>query len=222
MSERGPDHNRTRPSAASGRCVAAAAAACVASLTFTAPAFAQTATTASSGPKPAVRQVNVLPLSFEEQRQDPNAAPTFVSRSPGHALTVSADQAALTVRGTGASGNTLRMTLSGARAGVEMTALDALPGKVYHATSDSRGLQSGNTTYRRVKGSGIYPGIDLIYYGSDRQLEFDFVVAPRADARQIRLAFSGADSMTLEPGGELAFRLGGEVVRLKKPRLYQE
>jgi hypothetical protein len=92
---------------------------------------------------------------------------------------------------------------------------------VYHATSDSRGRSAATSIYRRVKDTGVYPGVDLIYYGNDRQLEFDFVVAPRADARQIH-PFSGADTMTLEPGGEPAFRLDGEDVRLEKPRLYQE
>ena len=97
-----------------------------------------------------------------------------------------------------------------------------MPGKVYHATSASRGTLSGNTAFRRVKSTGVYPGIDIVYYGNERHLEFDFVVAPRRDAKQIRLAFSGADRVRLEPDGELSLRVNGEDVRLKKPVIYQE
>ncbi|MGH9139590.1 MAG: hypothetical protein ACRD2I_00460, partial [Vicinamibacterales bacterium] len=204
---------------------AAWTAGSLAALVLTAAAVsAQPAAQAPSpDPRPIVRPLNTPPLSFEEQHAGPDAAPTFVSRGPRHALTVTVDEAKLTVRRAGtAHESTLRMALRGASRGAQMTALEALPGRIYHATADSRGGLSGSRTYRRVRDAGVYPGIDLIYYGNDRQLEFDFAVAPDAEPEQIRLGFSGADSMTLEPGGELAFRLDGEDVRLKKPRLYQD
>ena len=91
MSERGPGHNRTRSSIGSGGSSAAAMAACVASLLFTVVASAQTTThPPSRDAVPMVRPLNTLPLSFEERRQDPDAAPTFVSQGARHALTISA------------------------------------------------------------------------------------------------------------------------------------
>src|SRR5262249_49270978 len=60
------------------------------------------------------------------------------------------------------------------------------------------------------------------YYGNDHELEFDLLVAPHADAKQIRLAFSGADEMHLAENGEIAFSAEGQEVHLRKPVIYQE
>ena len=53
-------------------------------------------------------------------------------------------------------------------------------------------------SYAQVKYEGVYPGVDLVYYGNQRQLEYDFVVAPSAEPDQIKLSFAGADGMRLE------------------------
>src|SRR5205807_573042 len=82
----------------------------------------------------------------------------------------------------------LRMKFSGANSNAEITGQEPLPGKTYYADAHTIEPLKGNATFRRVKYSGIYPGIDAVYYGNDRQLEFDFVIAPHADARRIRLA----------------------------------
>lgn len=161
-----------------------------------------------------------VPLSFE-QTGDP-AKPAFVSRRPTHTLTLTSEATELTVRRTAQAIKALRMTLAGANRRAEIAGLDPLPGKVYHATATSRGALAGNATYRRVKYDDVYPGIDVVYYGNERELEFDFVVEANRDPERIRLEFSGADDMRLAPSGELVFGMGGDEIRLKKPRLYQE
>src|SRR5688572_19880419 len=177
---------------------------------------------ATAAPVAAPPRAPRLPLQFEGVSDD-RGRQTFVARGPGYDLTVTAAEAALTLRKAGqADAGTLRMTLSGARPASPIAGLDALPGKVYHATAASRGTLSGNSTFRQVKSSGVYPGIDVVYYGNERHLEFDFLVAPRHDPKKIRLAFSGADRVALAPGGELSLRVNGEDVRLKKPVIYQE
>jgi hypothetical protein len=76
--------------------------------------------------------------------------------------------------------------------------------------------------YARVRCNGVYPGIDLVYYGRQRQLEYDFVVTPGADPGLIRLGFEGARGLRLDSGGNLVVALeGGEVVQ-HAPRIYQE
>ena len=103
-----------------------------------------------------------------------------------------------------------------------MTGVDPLPGLIYHARRDSKGPLPGHATFRRVRQSNVYRGIDLEYYRSDRELEFDFVVAAHADPRQIRLSFSGVSSMAMDEAGELALDVEGRGIRLKRPVVYQE
>ncbi|MEO7649013.1 MAG: hypothetical protein ABIZ80_00970 [Bryobacteraceae bacterium] len=42
-------------------------------------------------------------------------------------------------------------------------------------------------TYARVQYHDVYPGIDLLSYGAEWQLDYDFVVAPNVVPSQIRV-----------------------------------
>src|SRR5205814_9174838 len=68
----------------------------------------------------------------------------------------------------------------------------------------------------------VYPGIDLVYYGNQRQLEYDFVVAPGADPNRIVLGFQGAERLEINAEGELVLHAAGEVIRQRVPVIYQE
>jgi hypothetical protein len=76
--------------------------------------------------------------------------------------------------------------------------------------------------YRKVRVSGVYPGIDLVYYGDGRKLEYDFVVRVGANPGNIRLTYEGAVSLNTDQEGKLLIgtRLGAIVQG--KPRVYQE
>ena len=63
----------------------------------------------------------------------------------------------------------------------------------YYYGSDPKGWLTGVRHYGRVSYEGVYPGIDVVYYGNQRQLEYDFVVSPGANPNDIRLKFDGAD-----------------------------
>jgi len=80
----------------------------------------------------------------------------------------------------------------------------------------------GVPLYGKIIYSGIYPGIDLIYYGNQNQLEYDFVVAPGASWRSIRLAFSGAQAVAIDANGDLKLQTRGGWVRHRRPRVYQQ
>lgn len=124
---------------------------------------------------------------------------------------------------TMANTSVLRMQLVGANPAPQVAAREELPGKVnYFLGTDSSRWRTGVPTYGRVEYRGVYPGIDLVYYGNQRQLEYDFVVAPGANPRSIALTFEGADRVVLDAGGELVLHVGGEQVRQHKPILYQE
>jgi uncharacterized repeat protein (TIGR01451 family) len=183
------------------------------------------------------QQFRNQPLAFEENRGQSDARVKFLARGKGHTLFLTKDEAVLALRKKrssvvssplsvksteSAAEAILRMKFSGADLNAQISGQEPLPGKIYYADAKSKGPLTGNATFRRVKYSGIYPGIDAVYYGNDRQLEFDFEVAPGADPTQIQLSLSGAQGIALEKNGDLSLRLGGEEIRLRKPAIYQK
>jgi hypothetical protein len=184
---------------------------------------------AQSRPVPDVRSLPAhldQGLVFEDATTGAQSGPAFLARNNQHVLTLTRN--AMLLHRTAASSTSaenaseLLVRFSGAETGTAMEGVGELPGKVYHANANLIGPLQGRPTFRRVKYTGIYPGVDAIYYGNDRQLEFDFVVAPHANPNRIRLAFRGADKMRLTETGEMIFRLGSEEIRLRKPTIYQE
>ncbi|HYY59371.1 MAG TPA: hypothetical protein VE842_18735, partial [Pyrinomonadaceae bacterium] len=117
----------------------------------------------------------------------------------------------------------LRMNLLGANRGAAVQGLNELEGKVNYLTgNDSERWRTNIRTFGRVRYNEVYPGIDLVYYGNQRLLEYDFVVAPGSDARAIALEFAGADKVEVSAAGELLLTLGESIVRQPKPVVYQE
>ena len=105
---------------------------------------------------------------------------------------------------------------------MEPTGEEQLPGRVnYFFGSDPAKWHADIPTYAKVRYTGIYPGIDLIFHGSsspDGKLEFDFVIAPHAAPRAIRLQFSGQNHLHVAPNGDLIVSTNGETVPSGKPR----
>src|SRR5262249_27139425 len=107
--------------------------------------------------------------------------------------------------------------------GTGITGVDELPGKAnYFRGRDPAGWLTGVSTYRRVQYSNLYPGIDLVYYGSQRRLEYDFVLSAGADAGRIRAVLDGVDEASVGERGELILRVGARTLVQPRPRVYQE
>lgn len=118
---------------------------------------------------------------------------------------------------------TLHMEMVGANPNTHLKGLDELKGKVnYFHGNDPKQWHSNIPTYAKVNYEAIYPGIDLTFYGNSRQLEYDFIVAPRADPRAIRLSIGGADNISLDSRGDLILNTAEGDVRLRKPLVYQD
>lgn len=98
-----------------------------------------------------------------------------------------------------------------------------LPGNAnYFVGRDPSNWKSGISTFRRVRYPSIYPGIDLLYYGNQRQLEFDFVVSPSADPDQIALKVETSGRLKISKAGEVAIVGEGYTAPvLRKPKIYQ-
>jgi hypothetical protein len=162
------------------------------------------------------------PLAFEENRGQTDSRVRFLSRGDGYGLFLTLDEAVLSLH-EGNSARTLRLRWEGAAPAPRVAGEGELPGKSHYLVgNDPAKWRTGIASYQKVQYKEIYPGIDLVFYGNPRQLEYDFVLAPGADPRTVRLAVEGADRMEIDPAGDLVLHLGGGDVRLKRPVSYQE
>jgi hypothetical protein len=117
----------------------------------------------------------------------------------------------------------VRMQLVGGNAKGRIIGLDELPGRSnYLIGNDPKRWHSNVPSYSKVKFQNVYPGIDLLYYGDKRQLEYDLEVAPGADPSQIKLSFGGVDRMRVDAAsGDLVLQVGDDEVRFHKPTVFQ-
>ena len=116
----------------------------------------------------------------------------------------------------------LRMKLVGSNAKTHVIGQDELPGKSnYFIGNDPKKWHTGVRQFAKVRYGDVYPGVDLVYYGHQRELEYDFVLKPGADPQAIRLGIRGAKRLRLEHG-DLVLTSGGGDVHLRSPQIYQE
>jgi hypothetical protein len=161
-----------------------------------------------------------FPLSFEANRGQANSQVRFVSRRPGYTLFLTSNEAVLV---SGKSNSVARMKLTGSNPAPQVCGLDELSGKSYYFIgNDPKKWQSAVPNYARVRYQAVYPGIDLIYYGNQRQLEYDFVVAPGAEPKSIRLSFPDARRIRIDrESGDLTVDCTSGEVQFRKPVAYQ-
>src|SRR5579863_1281901 len=170
-----------------------------------------------------------LPLNFEanigQVRQGSNAV-KFLSRGAGYALFLTSDEAVLALRGREES--VLHMKLEGANLQAKVAGAEALPGKSnYLIGNDPREWRTSVPTFAKVQYRNVYPGVDLVYYGNQGQLEYDFVVAPGADPRRIALKVQSARTahrgapLSIDARGDLVMGTHSGEVRFHKPVVYQ-
>ena len=117
----------------------------------------------------------------------------------------------------------LRMKLVGGNRAAKIGGADELPGRSnYFIGKDPAKWRTNVSNYGKVQYRNVYPGVDLVYYGNQRQLEHDFVVAPGSDPKVIKLAFEGAKNISLNSTGDLVMGAREGEIQLKHPRVYQE
>jgi hypothetical protein len=147
-------------------------------------------------PKQAVTAQGIAPaLSFEELSG--HFQPRFVARGSRATLTLRMDAALLALNGRSQPGTLAveegRIEFAGANREPAISGEEELPGKVYHASGDFIGPLSGNPTFRRVRYSQLYRGIDAVFYGNERELEFELQCSSVPDRilarRQIAAVF---------------------------------
>jgi beta-propeller repeat-containing protein len=180
------------------------------------------------------------PLSFEPNQGQTDKQVKFLSRNSHYNLFLTSNEAVFTLpvrsvgTGQGAaqtrkkfanleSEAVLRMKIRGANAGAKITADDLVSGHTnYLIGRDSSKWVRDIPQYARVNYSGVYPNIDLAFYGKQRQLEFDFIVKPGADPAAIALGIEGAKKIATETSGDLVLSSAAGDLLLHKPVAYQK
>ena len=181
-----------------------------------------------------------LPLHFEINRGQTAPQVEFLSRSSRHTLFLGSKEAVLVLtkpeQRRNGEGNdatrtpkigdirtVLRMTFLGANPNARVAGQDELPGKAnYFIGNDPAKWRINVATYARVYYQDLYPGIDLLYYGNQRQLEYDFVVHPGAHPGLIALGFQGADKLEVDAQGDLVLYTPLGPIRQRRPVIYQD
>jgi hypothetical protein len=172
-----------------------------------------------------------LPLSFEANRGQAPAPVEFLARGAGYTLYLKPDGATLVLNSARQAGGSdaaqrrpnrsaLSMRLAGANLAASLEGVEKLRGEAnYFLGNNPQSWRTHIPTFGRVSYHNIYPGVDLVYYGHSGQLEYDFLVAPGADVRQIKLALDAKPHLTAD--GDLALAMGPSEVRFQKPVIYQ-
>ena len=167
----------------------------------------------------ATENYGKLPLSFEANMGQSAEPVQFLSRSKGYTLFLTPSEAVLSLR---KKSSVLRMKLVGANAKAELNGQQELQGKVNYLIGNDRSKwHTDIPTFRKIQYDDVWAGVDMLWYGSQTALEYDFVVNPGSEVSQIRVAFEGAEKMRIDDEGNLIVTSNGEEVKHCAPVVYQ-
>lgn len=194
-------------------------------------------------PKPYAQ----VPLSFEANLGQADHQVKFVSRADEYSLFLTSTEAvlqlpkehagstplgdvtraesarALPPKTAQRESSALRIRLTGSNPRAVVVGVDELPTRThYFLGPDPAKWQTDVPSFARVKYHSVYPGVDLVFYGNQRMLEYDFIVAPHSDPSPIELSFDGADKLELTAAGDLLVHMKQDQIRLQKPSIYQQ
>jgi hypothetical protein len=172
-----------------------------------------------------------IPLAFERNVGQTDAEVLFLARGPGYGIFLTATEAVLSLpskaglaKASAHAGapTVVRMSLLGASSAPVVEGAGLQQGKShYYYGSTPNQWQRDVERYDRVRYREVYPGIDMVYYGKQQQLEYDFVVAPGRSPARINVQFSGVDGLRLDPDGNLILETASGTLTQQKPVLYQ-
>ena len=179
----------------------------------------------ASAQTPTNQRLVTIPQGFEPNHGQMDSAVDFISHGPGYSLTLNAGSANLQLVTPAADGKSadLRFSLVGAAHGVRGEGVRRQTGKSNYFLGNAPELWLTDIPqFGRVEYHGVYPGIDLAYYGDNQRLEYDFILGPHADPGKIRFAVDGASRIQIDPAGDLVLTVGSAEIRERRPLIYQE
>jgi len=180
-------------------------------------------------------RLGTLPVAFETNLGQIRKDAKFVSRGLSYSAYLTAEGMVLSLkpnsqRETIAAANDrtvkpptiLQFNLLGSAANPPAVGEMQLPGRVnYFLGQDPRRWRTNVPLYSRVRYKQVYPGIDLVYYGNARRLEYDFEVSPGANPNLIRFEVKGAKQLDLDANGDLVLRTNAGKLQFQSPVIYQ-
>lgn len=159
-----------------------------------------------------------LPLYFQANHRQTQ----FLSSGNGCQFKLTASSVQMALRESRSRAATAEMRFLGASPVAQIRGGGELFGKVNYLIGNDRSKwQTGLPTFGSVRVAGLYPGINLLFHGNHRQLEYDFAVAPGADASTIKMRFDGVRKVSITPNGDLVLKIGGGEIRQPEPQIYQ-
>lgn len=175
-----------------------------------------TAATESESLEQAAAAMKRLPLRFEANQGRTDGSVRYLAHASGYTLLVTDQGPSMRFAGS----KRLDLRLPGSQpARIEGVGRSAT--RVDSFLGNRANWRAEIPTYDRVRYRDLYPGIDMVFYGRDNQLEYDLLLAPGADAGAIRLQFHGARRVSITPEGDLAIDAAGEHIVQRRPLIYQ-
>ena len=166
-----------------------------------------------------------IPLSFVPNYGQANKKVKFTSRGNGYSLALAPTTFTMAVANSrsGKSASVVQATLLGGNAAAKLTPQERLLTRTnYFIGSDPRTWKTNVPNYAKVKYSGVYRGVDVVFYGNQDLLEYDFIVSPETDPGVIALGFDGVSDMRIVGQGDLLLRTDAGEIRQSRPVVYQE
>jgi hypothetical protein len=164
------------------------------------------------------------PLAFEENTGQTDAVVDFLARGSGYVVFLTDGDAVLALSQPDGTDHVVRLDVLGANPAAAAIGEDLLASRSNYLTGSADQWHTDVANYGAVTYHDVYDGIDLRYYGSQRQLEYDFIVAAGADADTIRLDFQGVLRAEIADNGDLLLTLNeqGDQIAFKAPVAYQD
>jgi Beta-propeller repeat len=162
--------------------------------------------------------VAAQPLAFEVNQGQVDQSVKFLARARGYTALFTANESQVRIKGE----TLLRMKLKNGSASPAIQGQELQVGKSNYLLGNDRSKWITNIPhYAKVRYRDVYPGIDAVYSGNERQLEYDFVVQPGVDPAQIRMSFDGTSKIGLNRAGDLELQTKAGVISVHKPVVYQ-
>src|SRR5437763_9793244 len=172
---------------------------------------------AGAATTPAMRQADAalarLPLRFEANQGQLHPDVRYAAHAGAYSLALKSTGPSLLL-----GSHRVDISLLNSNRSPSIEALDPVPTRIDYFVGTRDRWRSNVPSFARVRYAAVYPGIDIVYYGNRSQLEYDFVLAPGADPRSIRMRFDGARHVRLSPSGDL---MVDDMIQ-KRPVIYQE
>ena len=191
--------------------------------------------------KDALDKISGLPLYFEANRGQVDPSVRYLARRGRYSLFLTDDAAVFSLIGgemhkgplpkgsivknepeTKLTESAVRVRLIGANQHPQVEGLEPLPGRVNYLIGDKKNWHRDIPTFGRVRFHDVYPGIDVVYYGTAQALEYDLIAAPGADTSKIKFAIEGPAQTTQTASGDLVIATTSGVIRIAKPQNYQQ